>query len=126
MAELLAVSGFSAGYGRAVVLSDIAFRLAEGEALGACYTRTGRRFFDDDALDRALLERVSAALGGQREHLRARVVRLVAEAASRRAGEIHVLVHVVGNSAVQQSAHCLRDLGNALDRTYVIVGRQDP
>jgi len=33
MAELLAVSGLSAGYGRAVVLSDIAFRLAEGEAL---------------------------------------------------------------------------------------------
>jgi len=33
MADLLAVSGLSAGYGRAVVLSDIAFRLAEGEAL---------------------------------------------------------------------------------------------
>ena len=33
MAELLAVSGLSAGYGRAVVLSDIAFRLDEGEAL---------------------------------------------------------------------------------------------
>ena len=33
MAELLAVSGLSAGYGRAVVLSDIAFRLGEGEAL---------------------------------------------------------------------------------------------
>src|SRR5436305_6746459 len=33
MAELLAVSGLSAGYGRAVVLSDIAFRLEEGEAL---------------------------------------------------------------------------------------------
>ncbi len=33
MAELLAVSDLSAGYGRAVVLSDIAFRLAEGEAL---------------------------------------------------------------------------------------------
>ena len=33
MAELLAVSGLSAGYGRAVVLSDIAFRLAEGEVL---------------------------------------------------------------------------------------------
>ncbi len=39
------------------------FGVTEGEALGACYTRTGRRFFDDDALDRALLERVSAALG---------------------------------------------------------------
>jgi protein phosphatase len=38
------------------------FGVTEGEALGACYTRTGRRFFDD-ALDRALLERVSAALG---------------------------------------------------------------
>jgi branched-chain amino acid transport system ATP-binding protein len=33
MAELLSVSGLSAGYGRAVVLSDIAFRLGEGEAL---------------------------------------------------------------------------------------------
>src|SRR5690242_1446040 len=33
MAELLTVSGLSAGYGRAVVLSDVAFRLAEGEAL---------------------------------------------------------------------------------------------
>ena len=39
------------------------FGVTEGEALGACYTRTGRRFFDDDALDRALLDRVSAALG---------------------------------------------------------------
>jgi branched-chain amino acid transport system ATP-binding protein len=33
MAELLAISGLSAGYGRAVVLSDIAFHLGEGEAL---------------------------------------------------------------------------------------------
>src|ERR1700761_9157183 len=33
MAELLTVSGLSAGYGRAVVLSDIAFRLGEGESL---------------------------------------------------------------------------------------------
>jgi branched-chain amino acid transport system ATP-binding protein len=33
MAELLTVSGLSAGYGRAVVLADIAFRLGEGEAL---------------------------------------------------------------------------------------------
>ena len=33
MAELLAVSDLSAGYGRAVVLSDVAFRLGEGEAL---------------------------------------------------------------------------------------------
>ncbi|WIM14252.1 ABC transporter ATP-binding protein [Enhydrobacter sp.] len=33
MAELLAVDGLRAGYGPAVVLSDIAFRLAEGEAL---------------------------------------------------------------------------------------------
>jgi branched-chain amino acid transport system ATP-binding protein len=33
MAELLAISGLSAGYGRAVVLSDIGFRLGEGEAL---------------------------------------------------------------------------------------------
>jgi len=33
MADLLAVRGLSAGYGRAVVLSDIALRLGEGEAL---------------------------------------------------------------------------------------------
>ena len=33
MADLLAVEGLSAGYGRAVVLSDIAFRLGAGEAL---------------------------------------------------------------------------------------------
>jgi branched-chain amino acid transport system ATP-binding protein len=33
MAELLAIQGLSAGYGRAVVLSDISFRLGEGEAL---------------------------------------------------------------------------------------------
>ena len=33
MAELLSVNGLSAGYGRAVVLSDIGFRLEEGEAL---------------------------------------------------------------------------------------------
>jgi protein phosphatase len=30
---------------------------------GACYTRTGRRFLDDDALNRAFIERLSAALG---------------------------------------------------------------
>ena len=33
MADLLSVEGLSAGYGRAVVLSDVAFRLGEGEAL---------------------------------------------------------------------------------------------
>jgi len=33
MAELLAVQGLSAGHGRAVVLSDVTFRLGEGEAL---------------------------------------------------------------------------------------------
>ena len=33
MVDLLAVSGLSAGYGRAVALSGIAFRLGEGEAL---------------------------------------------------------------------------------------------
>jgi branched-chain amino acid transport system ATP-binding protein len=33
MADLLTVDGLSAGYGRAVVLSDIALRLGEGEAL---------------------------------------------------------------------------------------------
>ena len=33
MADLLAIQGLSAGYGRAVVVSDIGFRLGEGEAL---------------------------------------------------------------------------------------------
>src|SRR5689334_25305489 len=33
MVELLTVNGLIAGYGRAVVLSDVAFRLGEGEAL---------------------------------------------------------------------------------------------
>jgi branched-chain amino acid transport system ATP-binding protein len=33
MADLLAIEGLSAGYGRAVVLSDIGFRLGAGEAL---------------------------------------------------------------------------------------------
>jgi branched-chain amino acid transport system ATP-binding protein len=33
MADLLSVKNLSAGYGRAVVLSDVAFRLGEGEAL---------------------------------------------------------------------------------------------
>jgi protein phosphatase len=32
-----------------------------GEAFGCCYTRTGRRFFDDDALELEFLERVRAA-----------------------------------------------------------------
>lgn len=33
-----------------------------GDGLGICYTRTGRRFFDDRALERALLERLNCAL----------------------------------------------------------------
>jgi branched-chain amino acid transport system ATP-binding protein len=33
MADLLAIQGLSAGYGRAMVVSDIGFRLGEGEAL---------------------------------------------------------------------------------------------
>ena len=33
-----------------------------GEGVGACYTRTGRRFFDDRALEAHFLERVSAAV----------------------------------------------------------------
>jgi protein phosphatase len=33
-----------------------------GDGQGICYTRTGRRFFDDLALERALLERLSRAL----------------------------------------------------------------
>jgi protein phosphatase len=34
----------------------------EGVAQGAIYTRTGRRFFNDDALEAALLERIGVAL----------------------------------------------------------------
>jgi len=34
----------------------------EGEGRGVVYTRTGRRFFNDEKVERALLERVSAAL----------------------------------------------------------------
>ncbi len=34
-----------------------------GEGIGACYTRTGRRFFEDRALEAQFLERVCAALG---------------------------------------------------------------
>src|SRR5690349_5215077 len=33
MADLLAIQGLSAGYGRAVVLNDVGLRLSEGEAL---------------------------------------------------------------------------------------------
>ena len=34
-----------------------------GEGIGACYTRTGRRFFEDPALEAQFLERVRAACG---------------------------------------------------------------
>jgi len=35
----------------------------EGEGIGICYTRTGRRFFDDPALEAGLLARVRDAVG---------------------------------------------------------------
>ena len=35
-----------------------------GEGSGACYTRTGRRFFDDRGLETSFLERVSRAITG--------------------------------------------------------------
>ena len=35
-----------------------------GEGIGACYTRTGRRFFDDKALEASFLERVKGAMAG--------------------------------------------------------------
>jgi protein phosphatase len=38
------------------------FGVLEDGPPGVCYTRTGRRFFDDDALDRALIGRLTAAL----------------------------------------------------------------
>ena len=38
------------------------FGVADSSAPGACYTRTGRRFFDDDALDTAFITRLSGAL----------------------------------------------------------------
>ncbi|HEY7356453.1 MAG TPA: polynucleotide kinase-phosphatase [Ktedonobacterales bacterium] len=39
------------------------FGVSEDGPIGVCYTRTGRRFFDDDAVDRELIARVSVALG---------------------------------------------------------------
>lgn len=33
-----------------------------GEGIGVCYTRTGRRFFDDRTLEKAFLDRVAAAI----------------------------------------------------------------
>ncbi len=39
------------------------FGVAGDSTPGACYTRTGRRFFEDDALNRELITRLSAALG---------------------------------------------------------------
>src|SRR5262249_12253910 len=39
------------------------FGVAEPSVLGACFTRTGRRFFDDDATNASLITRLSAALG---------------------------------------------------------------
>src|SRR5207248_53120 len=33
-----------------------------GEGIGVCYTRTGRRFFDDRALEAAFLARIGAAM----------------------------------------------------------------
>ncbi len=39
------------------------FSVPEDGTPGACYTRTGRRFFDDDALDRELVTRLADALG---------------------------------------------------------------
>jgi len=39
------------------------------EGFGACFTRTGRRFFDDDALELAFLERVRAAAGAVLDEL---------------------------------------------------------
>lgn len=39
------------------------FGVSSDSTPGACYTRTGRRFVDDDALDHALITRLSNALG---------------------------------------------------------------
>jgi protein phosphatase len=53
---------------RAVVIvcrdADVAQRRfgVSGEGIGICYTRTGRRFFNDPALETALLARVRAAM----------------------------------------------------------------
>jgi protein phosphatase len=38
------------------------FGIADSPAPGACYTRTGRRFFDDDALNTAFITRLADAL----------------------------------------------------------------
>jgi protein phosphatase len=39
------------------------FGVSADGPIGVCYTRTGRRFFDDEAVDRELIGRVSTALG---------------------------------------------------------------
>jgi protein phosphatase len=39
------------------------FGVPEDGPTGVCYTRTGRRFFDDEALNRVLIERLTEALG---------------------------------------------------------------
>ncbi len=39
------------------------FGVPEDGPTGVCYTRTGRRFFDDEAIDRALIARITEALG---------------------------------------------------------------
>jgi protein phosphatase len=39
------------------------FGVPEDRPSGVCYTRTGRRFFDDEAVDRALIARVTETLG---------------------------------------------------------------
>ena len=53
--------------------ADVAQRRfgVSGEGIGICYTRTGRRFFNDQALETALLARVCAAMEvtGLRERL---------------------------------------------------------
>lgn len=55
---------------RAIVIvcrdADVArqrFGIVEGES-GICYTRTGRKFFDDEALEAALVDRVRKAIDG--------------------------------------------------------------
>jgi branched-chain amino acid transport system ATP-binding protein len=66
MADLLSVDRLSAGYGRAVVLSDVAFRLEEGEALAVLGRNgVGKTTLIDTIVGVTRRFAGSIALGGQ-------------------------------------------------------------
>ncbi len=66
MADLLAITGLSAGYGRAVVLNDVALSLAEGEALAVLGRNgVGKTTLIDSIVGVTRRFAGSLALGGQ-------------------------------------------------------------